>query len=102
MLGDPCRGRVGINGVKIQPFEMLRWWRVSQTKTVLMKTVLIVFAAAGVLAGCGVRGTLDRPSASASGEPAPIATADADSGQGKKADAAAKPHQGFFLDWLLK
>ena len=67
---------------------------------------MIVLAAvgllSGMLAGCGVRGTLDRPSASASGEPAPIATADADSGQGKKADAAPKPHQGFFLDWLLQ
>ena len=66
------------------------------------KTVLIVLAAASVLAACGVRGALDRPSASTGGEPAPTATANADSGQGKKADAAAKPHQGFFLDWLLK
>ena len=97
MLGDPGWGRMGTEGVENQRFEILRWWRVSQTKT-----ALIVLAAASVLAGCGVRGTLDRPSASASGDPAPIATANADSGQGKKADAAAKPHQGFFLDWLLQ
>ena len=77
--------------------ENFSWWRVSQTRT-----ALIVLAAASLLAACGVRGSLDRPSAAAGGEPAPVATADADSGQGKKADATQKPHQGFFLDWLLQ
>ena len=64
------------------------------------KTALIVFAAAGLLAGCGVRGALEKPSAS--GAAAPEATAEADSGQGKKAGDAPKPHKGFILDGLLE
>ena len=66
------------------------------------KTARIVLLAASLLAGCGVRGALERPSASGTGEPAPTATADADSGQGKKVDATPKPHKTFFLDGLLQ
>ena len=66
------------------------------------KTALILLATASLLAGCGVRGALERPSASGTGEAAPTATADADSGQGKKADATPKPHKDFILDGLLR
>jgi predicted small lipoprotein YifL len=64
------------------------------------KSALILLAAATLLAACGVRGALERPSAS--GAAAPTATADADSGQGKKAGEAPKPHKGFVLDGLLE
>ena len=66
-----------------------------------VKTALIVLATAGLLAGCGVRGALDKPSASGA-PPASSQTADADSGQGKKAGDAPKPHKGFILDGLLE
>lgn len=65
------------------------------------KTVLVLVATTGLLVGCGVRGTLDRPSASVDGSP-PVTTADADSGQGKKAGETPKPHKGFILDSLLE
>ena len=67
----------------------------------LAKTTLICVAACVLLAACGVRGTLDRPSASADGA-APTTSADADSGQGKKAGDTPKPHKGFILDGLLE
>jgi predicted small lipoprotein YifL len=53
------------------------------------------------LTGCGVRGSLDAPSA-AGGEPQKTNTATAESGQGKKEGEAAKPHQGSILDGLLR
>ena len=63
----------------------------------------LIFLAAGVLlAGCGVRGPLQNPKAEGSASPAPDSTASADSGQGKPANAAPKPHQGFILDGLLR
>ena len=65
------------------------------------KTALIILAATSLLAACGVRGALDKPSAAADG-PAPSATADADSGQGKRLGDAPKPHKGFILDGLLQ
>ncbi len=65
------------------------------------KTAVIVVALASVVSACGVRGTLDRPSASVDG-PKPTTTADADSGQGKKASDTPKPHKGFILDGLLE
>ena len=65
------------------------------------KTTLILIATASALAACGVRGTLDRPSAAVDG-PAPTTTADADSGQGKKAGDTPKPHKSFILDGLLE
>ena len=64
------------------------------------KTALSVLLAAVLLAGCGVRGALEKPSAS--GAAAPSATAEADSGQGKKAGDAPKPHKGFILDKLIE
>ena len=49
------------------------------------------------LAGCGVRGSLDAPSAAGASE-----TATAVSGQGKAEGAAPKAHKGFILDGLLR
>ncbi len=65
------------------------------------KTTLILLATASMLAACGVRGTLDKPSAVSDGG-APTTTADADSGQGKKAGDTPKPHKSFILDGLLE
>jgi predicted small lipoprotein YifL len=56
-----------------------------------------VAAIALVLAGCGVRGSLDAPQAGGASE-----TASADSGQGKPEGATPKPHKGFILDGLLR
>ena len=64
------------------------------------KTVFIVLAVASLLAACGVRGALDKPSAS--GAAPADQTAQADSGQGKNAGEAPKPHKGFILDKLLE
>jgi predicted small lipoprotein YifL len=61
---------------------------------------VIAFAAAVLLAGCGVRGALEKPSASGA---APAEdTAQADSGQGKKAGDTPKPHKPFILDKILE
>ena len=49
------------------------------------------------LAGCGVRGSLDKPESARD-----QATADATSGQGKPEGEAPKPHKDFFLDGLLR
>ncbi|MEM7747778.1 MAG: hypothetical protein AAF346_05965 [Pseudomonadota bacterium] len=51
-----------------------------------------------VLAGCGVRGSLEYPKESN----AQKNTASAESGQGKAEGKAPKPHQGFILDRLLR
>jgi predicted small lipoprotein YifL len=64
------------------------------------KTALIVVATAALLAGCGVRGALEKPSAS--GAVPADETAQAESGQGKKAGDTPKPHKGFVLDKLLE
>ncbi len=66
------------------------------------KNALLILAAGTMLAGCGVRGPLQMPKADAAGPATPEATASADSGQGKPANTAAKPHQGFILDGLLR
>lgn len=50
------------------------------------------------LAGCGVRGALQLPPEAKAAQ----TTAPASSGQGRPADAAPKPHQGFILDGLLR
>jgi predicted small lipoprotein YifL len=63
--------------------------------------IVSVGVVAALLAGCGVRGSLDAPTASG-GEPVKSTTATAESGQGKKEGEAAKPHQGFILDGLLR
>jgi predicted small lipoprotein YifL len=64
------------------------------------KTAVVLLLAASLLAGCGVRGSLEKPSAS--GAVAADETAQADSGQGKKAGDTPKPHKGFVLDKLLE
>jgi predicted small lipoprotein YifL len=66
---------------------MPSWVKALGTATVL----------AAMLAGCGVRGSLDAPAADKA-EP----TADASSGQGKPEGATEKPHKGFILDGLLR
>ena len=65
------------------------------------KTSAIFLMAAMLLSGCGVRGALDKPSASGAG-PTPTSTADADSGQGKKVGDTPKPHKPFILDGILE
>ncbi len=57
----------------------------------------ILVATALIVAGCGVRGSLEAP-------PSPKAdtTAQAESGQGKPQGAAPKPHRDFVLDGLLR
>lgn len=54
----------------------------------------IACALAASVAGCGIKGPLETPQAKE--------TASAESGQGKPAGAAAKPHQPFILDGLLR
>jgi len=50
-----------------------------------------------LLAGCGVRGSLEYPQNAQSTQ-----NASATSGQGKPEGAAPKPHKGFILDRLLQ
>jgi predicted small lipoprotein YifL len=69
--------------------------------TTLAVVGVVASSLAIALAGCGVRGSLDAPSA-AGGEPQSSNTASADSGQGKKEGDAPKPHQGSVLDGLLR
>ena len=66
------------------------------------KTAILIVATASLLAACGVRGSLEKPSASATEGAPPAGTADADSGQGKKIGDAPKPHKPFILDGLLQ
>jgi|LNFM01.1.fsa_nt_gb predicted small lipoprotein YifL len=66
------------------------------------RNALLILVAGVMLAGCGVRGPLQTPKADANAPATPEATASADSGQGKPANTAAKPHQGFILDGLLR
>lgn len=70
----------------------------------MARKTTIILAAGLLLAGCGVRGPLQNPRAdnAAASPPTPEATASADSGQGKPANTAQKPHQGFILDGLLR
>jgi predicted small lipoprotein YifL len=66
------------------------------------KTGIVALLMASALAGCGIRGPLEAPP-QAGTQPAPPADrAQAESGQGKPANAAPKPHQGFILDGLLR
>ncbi|MEZ5856851.1 MAG: lipoprotein [Hyphomicrobiaceae bacterium] len=75
----------------------------SNTKTMKSRsrrgvcTVALVLLA-GVLGGCGVRGSLDSPAGSGASQ----TKASADSGQGKKEGAAPKPHRDFILDGLIR
>jgi predicted small lipoprotein YifL len=63
----------------------------------IAKSMTLTAALALVLAGCGVRGSLETPT-----EAKTDTTASADSGQGKPEGAAPKPHKGFVLDGLLR
>ena len=65
-------------------------------KSALAPLVLAMVVAA-VLAGCGVRGSLENPTNAET-----KSTASAESGQGKKEGDAPKPHKGFILDGLLR
>jgi predicted small lipoprotein YifL len=56
--------------------------------------LLMACALAALAGGCGIKGPLESPQAKE--------TATAESGQGKPAGAAAKPHEGFILDGLLR
>ncbi len=69
----------------------------SRMKPALLATSTVLLA--GVLAGCGVKGPLETPTAA---KGAQQATAQADSGQGKAEGAAPKPHKSFILDGLIR
>lgn len=58
----------------------------------------VACATVAVLAtGCGVRGALEKLP-----EERNSSTATAESGQGKPANTAPKPHEGFILDGLIR
>jgi len=63
-----------------------------------LRVALLVAAVALGLAGCGYRGPVQMDKT----DTAQQTTATADSGQGKPEGTAAKPHQGFILDGLLR
>jgi predicted small lipoprotein YifL len=67
-------------------------------KSGLIKSAVVV-ALAGMLAACGVKGSLETPQ---SAQAAQAGTASADSGQGKAEGAAPKPHKPFILDSLVR
>jgi predicted small lipoprotein YifL len=69
---------------------------VTQAKRGAIRLAAIV-AVAGLLAGCGVKGGLERPP-----EEKVTPTASSESGQGKPAGAAPKPHEPFILDRLIR
>ncbi len=74
-------------------------WFVAQWKDFMsIARIIAVTGMAMVLSACGVRGSLELPPETKAQQQ----TATADSGQGKPAGAAAKPHQGFILDGLLR
>jgi predicted small lipoprotein YifL len=62
---------------------------------VRLSAAIAIVAAAAVVGGCGVRGSLENPA-----KDSPTATAD--SGQGKKESEAPKPHKEFILDGLIR
>ncbi len=65
----------------------------------VIRNSLALALLAGLLAGCGVRGSLELPpDAQAEAQ----RTASAESGQGKPEGAAPKPHKDFILDGLLR
>ena len=69
----------------------------------MAKKALLILAAGVLLAGCGVRGTVQMPMADAKGAAAADTTgATAESGQGKAEGAAPGGHKGFILDGLLR
>ena len=64
-----------------------------------LRALALALAAPSLVAGCGVRGSLDLPPEAKAAE---SRTATADSGQGKPAGAAPKPHKDFLLDGLIR
>lgn len=64
-----------------------------------MRAFLLAAIGSSLVAGCGVRGSLDLPPEAKAAEQR---TATADSGQGKPAGAAPKPHKDFLLDGLIR
>ena len=69
--------------------------------TSMARNALLVLAAGILLAGCGVRGSVQMPKP----DPKAGATdsgASAQSGQGKPEGAAPGGHKGFVLDGLLR
>jgi predicted small lipoprotein YifL len=70
--------------------------------SVMAKRAFPILAVALLLAGCGVRGSLQNPKAEGGGPAQPQPAATADSGQNKPENAAPKPHSGFILDGLLR
>lgn len=64
-----------------------------------IKTSAVLILTTLLLAGCGVKGSLEAPSeAKASGTATSAANADA----GTNSAAPPKPHRGFILDGLLR
>jgi predicted small lipoprotein YifL len=64
-----------------------------------LRAFLLAAIGATLVAGCGVRGSLELPPEAKAAE---SRTATADSGQGKPAGAAPKPHKDFILDGLIR
>ena len=64
-----------------------------------LRAFLLAAIGATLVAGCGVRGSLELPPEAKAAE---SRTATADSGQGKPAGAAPKPHKDFLLDGLIR
>jgi len=65
----------------------------------LIKTAAMLLLTATLMAGCGVRGSLEAPQAAkASG----TATSPEDADPGEGSAAGPKPHRGFILDGLLR
>ncbi|WP_139247917.1 lipoprotein [Hyphomicrobium sp. CS1GBMeth3] len=65
--------------------------------TRFVRAALAASALAFVLAGCGVKGGLEAPSAAKQ-----QTTADAQSGEGRPEGAAPKPHKSSILDGLIR
>lgn len=65
--------------------------------TATARCVLAAALMAALLAGCGVRNSLESPAEAKADK-----TATADSGQGKPEGAALKPHKPFVLDGLIR
>jgi predicted small lipoprotein YifL len=64
-----------------------------------LRALVLALTATSLVAGCGVRGSLELPPEAKAAE---SRTATADSGQGKPAGAAPKPHKDFILDGLIR
>jgi predicted small lipoprotein YifL len=63
------------------------------------RALAMLLAGGLLLAGCGVRGSLELPPDQKAQSQT---SASAESGQGKTEGTAPKPHKGFILDGLLR